>query len=331
MELINRYQRDFPLVETPFAEIAHAHGLTEQHVMRVYQEALASGAVSRLGGVFHQSAGGASTLAAMAVPADRLQIVADQVSAEPGVNHNYEREHRLNLWFVVTAQSQDLLRQSLDRLESVTGLPIVALPMVRPYRIDLAFDLNGMTASHSRSSSNVPSRVIGEDEVGLAALAEEGLPIVARPFDLWAAQLNRPVVTVIARLQEWLDAGILRRFGNVVRHHEFGFEANAMTVFKVPATQVDRFGHALAQQPEVTLSYQRVTTVDWPYNLYCMVHGRDRATVRSTIADIVRRCSLEAYPCEVLFSLRRFKQQGARRFRPAASLATPSRADHVLA
>ncbi len=331
MEIINRYQRDFPLAEAPFAEIALAHGLTEQHVMRVYQEALASGAVSRLGGVFHQSAGGASTLAAMAVPTDRIQIVADLVSAEPGVNHNYEREHHFNLWFVLTAQSQDLLQQSLNRLESATGLPIMALPMVRPYRIDLAFDLNGVTASHPRGSSKAPSRVIGQEEVALASLVEEGLSIVARPFDVWADQLGWPKAAVIARLQEWLDAGILRRFGNVVRHHEFGFDANAMTVFEVPTAQVDRFGHALAQQPEVTLSYQRVTNADWPYNLYCMVHGRDRSHVRNTITDIVQRCGLADYRSEILFSLQRFKQQGARRFRAASLRSSAAGVDHALA
>lgn len=331
MTLINRYQRDFPLVQAPFAEIALAHGLTEQHVMQAYGQALASGALSRLGGVFHQLAGGASTLAAMAVPADRLQRVADLVSAEPGVNHNYEREHHFNLWFVVTAQSHDLLQQSLNRLELATSLPIMALPMVRPYRIDLAFDLNGPTASHSRGASKAPSRAIDEEEVALASLVEEGLSIVSRPFDVWANQLGWPVAAVLARIQEWLDAGILRRFGNVVRHHEFGFDANAMTVFEVPTTQVDALGHALAQQPEVTLSYQRVTNPDWPYNLYCMVHGRDRGHVRNTITDIVQRCGLADYRSEILFSLQRFKQQGARRFRAASLLPVAAGVDHAHA
>ena len=330
MEFINRYQRDFPLCEAPFARIAAAHGHTEQQVLQAYREALATGALSRLGGVFHQSAGGASTLAAMAVPTDRLQAVARQVSAEPGVNHNYEREHRFNLWFVIAAQSQDLLDQALDRLALATDLPIMALPMVRPYRIDLAFDLNGATASHPRGGSRPPSRGIDQDEYALAAHVEEGLPILARPFDVWAEALGWPVASVLARIQQWLDAGILRRFGNVVRHHEFGFQANAMTVFAVPAAQIDALGCALAEQPEVTLSYQRATAAGWPYNLYCMVHGRDRETVRNTIADIVHRCGLKAYPCEILFSLQRFKQEGGRRFRPTAPRTTPLGADHVL-
>ncbi|MBU3724684.1 MAG: Lrp/AsnC family transcriptional regulator [Burkholderiaceae bacterium] len=331
MELINRYQRDFPLSAAPFADIGRIQGLTDQQVMQAYRDALDSGAVSRLGGVFHQSAGGASTLAAMAVPPDRLHAVAAQVSAEPGVNHNYEREHHFNLWFVLTAQNQLRLQQTLNRLELATGLPIMVLPMVRPYRIDLAFDLNGSTASHTQGGSKAPVRVIREDEVPLAALVEEGLTICPRPFDVWAQEIGWPVEQVLSSLQEWLDTGLLRRFGTVVRHHEFGFDANAMTVFEVPAAQVDSFGLALAQQPEVTLSYQRVTAKSWSYNLYCMVHGRDRATVCNTITDLIQRCGLQAYPHAVLFSLQRFKQQGAMRFRTATPQTTDAGVDHVLA
>ena len=67
----------------------------------------------------------------------------------------------------------------------------------------------------------------------LAACVEEGLPLVPRPFAAWADRLRCTPVEVRARIQAWLDAGTLRRFGLVVRHHEVGFAANAMTVFDV--------------------------------------------------------------------------------------------------
>ena len=169
----------------------------------------------------------------------------------------------------------------------------------------------------------------------LAALAEQGLALVDRPYDLWAEQLGQGVDDVLAQLQRWLQQKTLSRFGVVVRHHELGYTANAMTVFDVPESEVDACGEALAQMPGVTLAYQRARAGDWPYNLYCMVHGRDRDSVRATVAQAVAHAGLAHRPHAMLFSLRRFKQTGARRFAAhtthlaAHSCHTPAGAPHA--
>jgi DNA-binding Lrp family transcriptional regulator len=116
-------------------------------------------------------------------------------------------------------------------------------------------------------------------------------------------------------LERWLREGTLRRFGAIVRHHEAGFAHNAMTVFDVADDLVDARGEVLATQPGVTLAYRRERAVGWPYNLYCMVHGRDRTGVEAAIATAIRRSGLRPHPSAVLFSRRRFKQVGARYFR----------------
>ncbi len=101
----------------------------------------AEGAISRVGAVVRPNSIGASTLAAMAVPPDRLDEVAARVSARPEVNHNYEREHRLNLWFVVAAATPEHVQSALRAIEAETGLPVLDLPLEREYHIDLGFDL----------------------------------------------------------------------------------------------------------------------------------------------------------------------------------------------
>jgi DNA-binding Lrp family transcriptional regulator len=137
-------------------------------------------------------------------------------------------------------------------------------------------------------------------------------------------------------LQRWLDTGTLRRFGAIVRHHEFGFDANAMTVFNVPSDQVDERGARVARQAGITLSYRRQPAVDWPYNLYFMVHGTDRSAVQATIARVIADCDLADFPHQVLFSRQRFKQTGARRFRTLSEdgcepLADLERLTHAVA
>jgi DNA-binding Lrp family transcriptional regulator len=316
LALLNPWQRNFPLVREPYAVLARQLGRSSAEVLTTLTALSSGGALSRIGGVFSAHAGGAALLSAMAVPPERLHEVAAIVSAHPGVNHNYEREDRFNLWFVMTAFDGASLEQAMLGLERDTGLPALRLPMVRPYRIDLGFDLRARVAGAPvpQNDQRLAPEVAKEDRA-LAALLEEGLPLVERPFDVWAQALGCAHDHVLGKLQSWLDAGTLRRFGTIVRHHEFGFDANAMTVFNIPADLVDERGARVAREAGVTLSYRRQPAADWPYNLYFMVHGTDRAAVQATIARVIDHCELGGFAHQVLFSRQRFKQTGARRFR----------------
>jgi DNA-binding Lrp family transcriptional regulator len=118
---------------------------------------------------------------------------------------------------------------------------------------------------------------------------------------------------VLAQLRDWLAAGLLKRFGVVVRHHELGFTANAMAVWDVPDGDVTAVGRRLAAEPGVTLCYRRSRSLpDWPYNLFCMVHGQAREAVEERVAEIAATQGLAGVPHALLFSRRRFKQTGAR-------------------
>lgn len=321
--LLNDWQRDFPLVRAPFAAIgrslrADAGGdvtADPSSVLDQYRALLRAGAISRIGGIWGAGAGGSALLCAFAVPTDRLDEVAARVSAHAGVNHNYEREHRYNLWFVMTGHDDEAVARAVDGLESQTGCRALRLRMQRAYRIDLGFDLRRSLAQRGGVAAKSVAPVAEADRP-LAALVEEGLPLVEQPFDVWAGVLGRPREWVLETLRHWLETGTLRRFGVIVRHHEVGFAHNAMTVFDVPDHMVDGLGGALAGAHGVTLAYRRRRADGWPYNLYCMVHGRDRTAVCGAIDDAVEHCGLGSFPRAVLFSRRRFKQSGARYFRP---------------
>ena len=312
--LLNHWQRDFPLSHRPFAQVGQAEGAAETEVIGVFTDGMQRGAISRIGGVWAPGVGGAALLCAMAVPPERLESVAGLVSAHAGVNHNYEREHALNLWFVITGTGAEPLDEALAAIERETALPVTRLKMVRPYRIDLGFDLHRPAVGGSAIRQR-PPRVNAADH-DLAALVEAGLPLVPEPFAAWADQLGVPTEEVLARIQSWLNAGTLRRFGLVVRHHEVGFSSNAMTVFDIPDDQVDAYGERLATQPGITLCYRRERAPDWRYNLYCMVHGRSRDETLALLHAAVAGAGLQDEPRQILFSRRRFKQTGARYFRP---------------
>lgn len=316
MALLNDWQRDFPLCSRPFEVIASSLGCSAAEVQTRYAELQQSGALGRIGGIFGVGAGGSAMLCALAVPPQQLDAVAQQVNAFDYVNHNYARQHHWNLWFVVTAPSQADRDTCVSQIETITGLRALRLPMRRAFRIDLGFDLR---TGHCQAVQQRRCQPIDPADHTLAAAIESGLPLVDEPYALWAQQSGRSEADVLHTIQSWLDSGVLRRFGAVVRHHELGVTANAMTVFNVPDESFIERGQALAKQPGITLCYARQRDEGWPYNLYCMVHGRTEAETRAHIEHARQYAGLLPYDHAVLFSTQRYKQTGGRYFRPSVT------------
>jgi len=139
--LLNDYQRDMSLSATPYADMAKQLGVSEEKILESISSLQDRGVISRVGPVFRPNRIGVSTLAAMAIPEKDIECVARIISAFPEVNHNYQREHEYNLWFVVTASSAEHLDIVLYEIEQHTEYPLMSLPMLDDYFIDLGFKL----------------------------------------------------------------------------------------------------------------------------------------------------------------------------------------------
>ena len=150
-------------------------------------------------------------------------------------------------------------------------------------------------------------------DLALIRSIEGGLPLVRRPYKAIGDVLGMAETEVIQRIGILLQQGTIKRFGVVVRHHELGYKANGMVVWDIPDDQINEYGNCLGQFSHVTLCYQRPRRLpDWPYNLFTMIHGRDKSEVLANVEFIASKCGLETVRREVLFSGRRFKQRGAR-------------------
>jgi len=250
----------------------------------------------------------------MAVPRQRLEGTAEMVSACPEVNHNYEREHELNLWFVITAADAAAVAACAARIEVASRLPVMTLPLLDDYYIDLGFDLNGgRKAPAPRASTGDRPMSVDADDRRLLLVIESGLPLVPRPYEAVGRSIAMSGREVAQRLQRLVAHGVVKRLGVIVRHHECGYRHNAMVVWDVPDERVDDAGHRLADAECVRLCYRRPRRPpQWPYNLFCMIHGRDRPEVLAQVDEVSRGAGLESCPRDVLFSRRRFKQRGAR-------------------
>lgn len=313
-ELLNCWQRDLPLDIEPFARVGEAYGRSARDVLAAFRRLVREGAISRVGAVLTPAAFGASTLAAISVPADRIESVAGYISLMSEVNHNYAREHEYNLWFVLTAGARAQIDRALARIEEATGAVPLDLPMLEGYHLDLGFDLRGQTARAARAVDLERARVsLDSRQWRLLAALEQGLPLVPRPFARLGMRADMHELEVIEQLRFWLSIGAIRRIGVVVHHHELGLRANAMCVWDVPDALASELGRRIAELPGVNLCYRRARVPGrWDYNLYCMIHGRERDGVMETRERVIAEAGLAGRPSAVLFSTRRYKQRGAR-------------------
>lgn len=142
VRLIDYLHGGFPLSERPYAEVGAALGMDEAAVIASLHSLLERGYLTRFGPLFQiERAGGQFVLAALQAPQDRFEEVTALVNALPEVAHNYRREHALNMWFVIGAESPHAAAQALARIEADTGLKVYAFPKEREFFVELRLPL----------------------------------------------------------------------------------------------------------------------------------------------------------------------------------------------
>lgn len=309
--LLDDFQREFPIVDRPFQPVAKALGLDEAEVLNRLARMRSTGRITRVGATITPGAVTASTLAAVAAPEEHLEDIAALIDAEPGVNHNYQREDKWNLWFVATGPDRAHVDATLARIGLQTGLQVLDLRLVRPFNVDLGFRMTGKQRNVP-APRKVDCSVLQKGDRSLMQALSSGLPLVCEPYAALAASLDRKPEDAMTRIRILHEAGIVSRLGVIVRHRALGWSANAMVVWDMPTDQVDRAGPALAKYPGVTLCYERRPVENiWPYRLYSMIHARSRSEARNVLAGAAALPELFGAQHKVLFSTRCFKQTGA--------------------
>ena len=147
----------------------------------------------------------------------------------------------------------------------------------------------------------------------LVVATQSGLPLVSRPYHAIGEELGISAEEVMARLASMLETGLIRRIGAVPNHYAIGYAANGMSVWDVDDTRVDELGLKVGGLEFVTHCYRRPRHLpDWPYNLFAMVHGRDRPEVEAKVAIIRELLGAACRGHEILYSSRILKKTGLR-------------------
>lgn len=313
--LLDRLQRSFPIAPEPYRNLAEGLGIDSGEVRGRIKSLKGQGLVRQISAIFNTGAlGYRSSLVAMAVPEAELERAVAAINQYPGVSHNYLRPGKYNIWFTIAVPPGESLERTVEELSSSAGgWPALILPALKKYKLAVVLDvLEEGESALSDDLSELP-KVEAHDSfdpsaenIRVVRTIQEDLPLVERPFELWARDLNVNEEGLLELISKWLDQGLMRRFAAVLNHRQAGFIANGMVVWSCPAERVGDYGRILASHAEVSHCYHRPAYPDWPYNLYAMVHGRNIEECRRIAEKLAEAIHLHDY--EILFSTKEFKK-----------------------
>ena len=317
-DFINRFQGGFPLIGQPFNRVAESLGTREATLIQTIEALLERGVLSRFGPLFDaERLGGELTLAALQVPEHDYERVTAQVNAFARVAHNYRRDHRLNMWFVLASEQRGGVADTLSAIERRTGLRVYNFPRQEAFYLGLWLRLGDQDQidtvpidSVARDSADIR---LDDFDRRLLRATQAGLPLCTDPWGVLATQLDSKPGVVLEHLQALHDSGAIRRIGAVPNHYRLGLRGNGMSVWDVADDQAVAVGRQIGGLDFVSHCYLRPRHDGvWPYNLFAMLHGKDRAVVDDRARQIEQLLGGHCRGHDILYSSAVLKKTGLR-------------------
>jgi DNA-binding Lrp family transcriptional regulator len=318
-KVLNRIQKDFPVVPDPLCVIAEELSIPEHDFLGALRDLKQREIVRNISGIFNADRlGYVTTLVAFSVEDRDIERAAMAINAHPGVSHNYQRDHHYNIWFTLAAESESRLEQTVKRLaEQASASDYIILRNEKLLKIGLMLSIgdevhrgHGPSRGNGHGKSPVP-RPLSEDERESVRILQKDLPLERNPFAILLETNNSAIgldglMTIFKRLK---DDHILRRYAAVLRHREAGYTANAMTVWKPRVgSDIDRIARIFHDSHQISHLYLRTLHPGrWEYPLFAMIHARTDEALDGIIKDLSGKSGIDDY--QVLRSLKEFKKE----------------------
>lgn len=310
-KLLDILQGDFPVTSRPFDVIAERLACSPAEVISRISRLTNTGVIRQISAIFDSAAlGYQSALVALRVDDVCLDAVAERIAAHRGVSHCYSRDSDYNLWFTITVGPGADLDGEVGSLITLDGVrSAMVLPALRVYKIGVFLRM-GEAASHDNAArvcrASAHAIELDSDDIEAVKVLQRDLPLVETPFAELASAAGMSEDDLLDRAERFLEMGVMRRFGAVLRHGEAGYRSNAMVCWRVERKNLDEIGRKMAENPAVSHCYERPSYPDWPYTLYTMIHCRTDAQLRQTIESLAHLCAISEYV--VLKTVREYKK-----------------------
>ncbi|WP_457621197.1 siroheme decarboxylase subunit alpha [Persephonella sp.] len=315
-DLLAYLQEGIPIVENPFTTIAKKLSVTEDQVIESIKKLKNEKIIRQISPIYDTKAlGYDSSLVAFKVK--DIDKAVSVINAHPGVSHNYERNDDFNIWFTlaVPPDSKIGLEDTVEILADLSEAEdYVILKTVKMYKIGVKLTFNRLDEKSENGNRTSSSEKVNlyEIEKNIIKVTQEDIPLDPRPFNIFADRLGISVYTLLHKLNQFKEKGVMRRFAAILYHRKAGFKANGMTVWKVPEDKADAVGEYFASFKAVSHCYLRTVNGKWSYNLFSMIHGREKEEIEDFVEKLSKETGINDY--KILYSTREFKKKRVRYF-----------------
>lgn len=309
-EFLTLIQKEFPITQRPFKELAQILNSDEERVLKLYEELKNEKIIRQTSAIFDtKSLGYKSSLVAFRV--NDINSAANFINTHPGVSHNYERDNIFNLWFTIAVEPNSKLglEETVKLIANKTkAIDYIILPTKKMFKIKVQLDLTGKRAKKEELKHHKKTKITLDDfDIELIKLLQKDIKPNYEPFSEIIDSLNIDYNTLQERVTRFKKAGVMRRFASILYHKKAGFNANAMVVWSIDETQEEELAKKAASFSAVSHCYLRPTYPNWPYSLFTMIHGKSKEEVQEVVKQIEKE--IKPFYHNYLYSTKEFKKQ----------------------
>ena len=317
-EILYRIQKSFPLVKRPFEEIAKELNISENEVIEILQKEKENKIIRQTSAIFDtKKLGYTSSLVAFEIAQDDIDEAVIILNSHPGISHNYERNHKYNIWFTlaIAPNSKSTLEDTIAILAKLTNAKdYIILPTLKLFKISVKLDTTNQAEKKEKvARTDFKGMELNDYHYNIIKEAQNDIEITQEPFKKIIEKLDISYDEFFAVLNEFQETGVMRRFASILNHRHAGFGANAMVAWDIEEGEKgEEIGKIAASFSAVSHCYLRPKYPTWNYNLFTMIHGKTKEDTQEVIENIAKE--IEYKSNMPLYSSREFKKIRIRYF-----------------
>ncbi|WP_368028767.1 Lrp/AsnC family transcriptional regulator [Arcobacter sp. s6] len=311
-QILYRIQKNFPLTIRPFEDIAKELNTTEDEVLRILQEEKENKIIRQTSAIFDtKKLGYTSSLVAFEIAEQNIDDAVLILNSHPGISHNYERNHKYNIWFTlaIAPNSKSNLEDTISVLAKLTKAEdYIILPTLKLFKISVKLDTTNQAEKKEKvARTEFKGMELNEYHYNIIKEAQNDIKITKEPFKEIIEKLNISYDEFFSVLNEFQESGVMRRFASILNHRHAGFGANAMVAWDIEEGEKgEEIGKIAASFSAVSHCYLRPKYPTWNYNLFTMIHGKTVEDTQEVINNIAKE--IEYKSNMPLYSSREFKK-----------------------
>ena len=322
IKILNRIQKDWQITETPFAELSNELRIDEAVIVSTIQNLKDDKIIRDITAIFNaESLGYDSALIAFKVTEDKIENAVSIINSNPGVSHNYLRDHSYNIWFTLAVAPDNSLKEEAGIIAEKAGASdFLIFRNEKLLKIGLILDLGDTDKSDPdkikfQTGKQAEYRALTEEEQNAVCILQAELPLTHRPFKdmIKKSGLNITEERLVELCNQFKIEKIIRRYSAILKHTKAGFSHNAMTAWKLKNHEDTETVNIFSSLPSISHLYLRtIHPGKWEHGLFAMIHARSEEELNNIIKKLEKESGIRDYL--VLHSLKEFKKQRVKYF-----------------